>query len=798
MTRTLANTSACAWALPVALSLVWAMPATASPDSPADPEAEAPVFTAGAQASPPGPPAPLPPPLDTDPEQRRAIRGCPVGTSCEGRDLEGLRAFEAETFGPKGSLWLDDDDPYGHNATRSGRPGRGAPPARGLAKKSPPKKGTDLRPDLPWLDELELPDLPMRWDERVIKYLEFYKDDPRGRNTMRGWLRAQGKYRDLILGHLRKARLPEDLLYVAMIESSYDPETYSRVGASGIWQFMPAGGRIYGLLISRWIDERNDPVRSTEAAMLYFADLYQRFGDWHLALAAYNAGYGAVLKAVATYNSNDFWELLDYENALPWESTIYVPKALAAAIVGRNRAFFGFADVAAEPTLTWDTVAVPKSVSLSVIARASGVSADDIKELNPQLRRGRTPPTVKDYVVRIPEGKAPLFAERFAQLRGDWDTYDAYVVSHGERFEDVATAHGISRHKLAQLNGISHESEVGGGTILVVPRVSEADRQKNLARAKESLYTSGDPKGQPGDKLLVAVPDKDFRVAGKRRVFYRVVAGDSQYSVAGAFGVSREELAAWNGLEPRAHLHPRMILQVFVAKDFSADEAGVALLDEDLLWIVNRGSEEHLDEVETRRGRKREVYTAKKRESFEDIGKKLGLTARDLARVNRRPHTTVLEPGEEIIVYKVVDASRSERAATQARKQGRGQRKKKNIEPRAKEEGEKGDRDKDSDEKSSSDKGSSEKGSSEKSSNEQGASEKSSNEKSASDKGSSDKGSNEKSSSEKSSSDKSSDEKGASETTSSKESSDRESAKDKSSGDEDSGEKSSDEKSGPS
>jgi hypothetical protein len=146
--------------------------------------------------------------------------------------------------------------------------------------------------------------------------------------------------------------------------------------------------------------------------------------------------------------------------------------------------------------------------------------------------------------------------------------------------------------------------------------------------------------------------------------------------VAGAFGVSRADLAAWNGLDLAAHLHPRMVLQVFVPETFSAEEAGVALLDESRLMIVTRGSDEHLDEVETRRGRKRAVYKAQERESFESIGKKVGLSARDLARVNRMPHTTVLEPGQEIIIYQVVDASRSSRAAAQAKEQTRGKSKK--------------------------------------------------------------------------------------------------------------------------
>jgi membrane-bound lytic murein transglycosylase D len=542
---------------------------------------------------------------------------------------------------------------------------------------SAPSDPTSVRPDLPWLAELEKPGFPVRWDERVIKYLEFYKKDPRGRNIMGAWIRDQGKYRDLILEHLRKAGLPDDLIYLCMIESSYDPHEYSRAGASGLWQFMRKGGRVYGLRIDHWVDERNDPVRSTEAAMLYWSDLYQRFGNWDLVMAAYNAGYAGVLRSVAKYNTNDFWQLLDYENALPWGSSIYVPKALAAAIVGHNRKLFGYDQIKDAERVEWDTVKVPKSVSLKVIARAAGVDLSEIEALNPHLRRGRTPPREKGFPVRVPRGTKKLFGPRFSALRPEWDLYDTYTVSHGERFEDIATMHGISRTGLRELNGMTHESDAHGGLVLVVPRVSAADKKRNLERAREKLYASGHPKGRPGEKLIVAVPDKSFHVAGKKRVFYRVVAGDTQYGVASAFGVDRFDLARWNRLDPESYLHPRMVLMVFVDPKRNLKARKIKLLDEDLLIIVNRGSKEHLELAEARMGRERKVYRAKRRESFAQIAKRYGLTDHDLARINRMPRNTVLEKGDEIIVYKVVDASRSDRAEKQARRARKNAPKKK-------------------------------------------------------------------------------------------------------------------------
>jgi membrane-bound lytic murein transglycosylase D len=657
-----------------ALALTWALCMASLADAPAHAQPGPQVAPARQAAR-----RLAPRPLETDPDQRRAIRGCPPGEDCRGQALEGLREFELEAFGPPpgtpSNPWVDDLDVQLDTGAARPRESRGAGRVPGR-----PARPTDLRPDLPWLAELDMPDLPVHWHERVIQYLEFYKNDPRGRNIMRGWLRAQAPYRDMIVSRLRRAGLPEDLLYVAMIESSYNPRTRSSVGAMGLWQFMTAGGRIYGLWIDRWIDERQDPVRSTDAVVLYWKDLYHRFGDWNLAMAAYNAGYGAVLRSVTRFNTNDFWELAEYENALPWGTVLYVPKALAAAIVGRNRALFGFDDIDAAPPMAWDEVAVPQSVSLRTVARAAGVSVESIEELNPQLRRNRTPPTIQGYVLRVPRGTGALFAVRFGQLRKDWDRYDTYVMAHGERFEDVATIHGIARRKLAELNGVEQESDVRGGTVLVVPRISAEEKRKNRARAEEELYTSGDPPAAPGEPLLVAVPDAELQLPGKRRVFYRVVAGDTSSGVAAAFGIAREDLDLWNDLDLGAGLHPRMILQVFVPAGWdgvATDGAPIAVLDQERLLVITRGSEQHIALMEERMGRERMVYTAEKRESFADIGRKFGLTDHDIARINRRPHDTVLQPGEQVVVYKVVDRSRSQRAEDQARARRRSESRRK-------------------------------------------------------------------------------------------------------------------------
>lgn len=571
-----------------------------------------------------------------------------------------MREFELEAFPPQGANpWLDERTPVGSRIE--------AHPARKVTRPS------ELRPDQAWLDKLEMPDLPVTWTPRLIEYLLFYKNDPRGRSIMASWLQAQGRYRELIVSNLRKAKLPEDLLYDAMIESSYDVGTLSSAGALGIWQFMPEAGRIYGLRQDRWVDERRDPLRSTIAQMDYFRDLYQRFGDWQIALAAFNVGYGAMLRSIARYNTNDYNQLCEYENGLPWETCLYTPKVLATAIVGHNRAVFGFDKLKEDPPEQWDEVAVPKSVSIAILARASGAKEEDIKRLNPQLRQNRTPPGETGYVVRVPKGAKAEFGKKLAELQSDWDGMDAYVVAHGERLEDVATTFGISLSQLRKLNSITRESEIEGGTVLVVPRISAEAREKNRAKARANLHASG-PDQKEGEPLIVAVPDKDLQVPGKKRVLYRVVSGDTIKGVAHALHIKVAQLVGWNGLDEDGKLHPRMVLQAFVAPDFDADKANVALLDDTQCVIVTRGSDEHLDLAEQRTGRVRTEYVSKGDEKLESVAKRFGMGSHDLARINRISYNTVLAKGQKIIVYQVADPTRSERAEEQWKKTPKAKR----------------------------------------------------------------------------------------------------------------------------
>ncbi len=552
-------------------------------------------------------------------EHRRSVRGTTIESQAESDELRDLRRFE--------------EDAFGFHRKIEPAPAR----ARAAGEKDPapePDGDVDRPAEAAWTDTLALPDMPVRWEPRVLRYLEHFKNDKRGRSIMASWLRKQGRYRELIERALEHYRLPKSLLYVAMIESGYDCHDRSSAGASGLWQMMPQGGKIYGLRIDHWVDERNDPEKATDAAMRYLGDLKARFGSWHLALAAFNAGYGAVLQSVAKYNTNDYWELSRQENGLPWETVNYVPKAMASAIVGWNRDAFGFGDVVPTEPFRFDRVDVGSSTSLANIAKWSGATLDAVALLNPELRRGRTPPG--RWSVRIPEGSERRFRAS-TEKQGDspGDRVATHTVQFGERIEAIARAYHVGTKDLKKLNGIKDSEEVRPGLVLVVPDPG--------ARPSPVVVD-----GRDAEELIVAVPDAALEIPGRRRVFYKVVPGDQLGEVAAHFGVKPDDLRRWNHLDPDANLIGSLVLQIFIREN---QDAAAVLLDPERVKLVTIGSDEFFDLTEARKGRRRLILAARKGDTLKGLGARYGLTEADMERINHMSRTVDIEEGQRIVAY---------------------------------------------------------------------------------------------------------------------------------------------------
>src|SRR6185369_11721248 len=275
------------------------------------------------------------------------------------------------------------------------------------------------------------------------------------------------------------------------------------------WQFMPGAARAYGLEVSYWVDGRRDPERSAEAAARYLKDLYVRFGSWYLVFAAYNAGYGAVLTSITRYNTNDYWELCRHESGLPWESSIYVPKILAAAIVGHNLELFGFGDVTPDPPFVYDRVEAPAGTTFAAIARAAATRPEVIASLNAHLSRERTPPDRGASAVRIPVGTAALYAEALERSRGAADRLDSVVLRFGETIDDLARARGLAPRELRRLNGVKDGAELRAGVTIVVPKRAAVAR-KDARPAEGGDARDAEAGGADDDTTIVAVPDRVF------------------------------------------------------------------------------------------------------------------------------------------------------------------------------------------------------------------------------------------------------------------------------------------------
>jgi membrane-bound lytic murein transglycosylase D len=607
------------------------------------------AVAAGAGPSKPRAPAAPRDPGEESLAERRAVRGVPVDdvATPETPELRELRRFEEQMFPRSGAPRPPAGDAALPAPALPGSWGGSGDVPPELRSPAPPAgSGTTPAPDSDWLRALKLPDFPVRWDPQVLRYLDYFKNDPKGRSVMSNWLRRAGRYRELFDKVLARHALPRDLFYLAMIESGFESAARSRVGAGGVWQFMPGAARAYGLEVSYWIDGRRDPERAADAAARYLKDLHVRFGSWPLVFAAYNAGYGAVLRSITNYNTNDYWELIKHESGLPWESSLYVPKIIAAAIVGRNQAAFGFADVTPDPPFAFDEVEVPAGTTLATVARAAGARTEVVEALNPQLLRGRTPPERGPARVRVPAGTAAVYATNIDKARAA-DKLDTVLLRFGETLDEVARARGVAVRELRRLNGVKDSAELRAGTAIVVPRKVDKSKDKDDDDGREAGKDTA--ASEPDDTVLVAVPDRSFGYEGRERVFYRARDGDSLDEIADAFGVRSEELIEWNNVDPGAKLHPRMVLQIFVRKDF--DPAGVLLLDAARVRVVTLGSEEFLELETARRGKKRLTYTAKAGDTLIKIGRRYGLTPGDLARINRFSYNTELHEGDRVVVY---------------------------------------------------------------------------------------------------------------------------------------------------
>ncbi len=407
------------------------------------------------------------------------------------------------------------------------------PPAEADASPAP-EVATAVRADLATTSH----DIPIPLNDRVLRFVEIFQG--RLRPFLTEGLARGAAYLPMIHAVFREEGLPLDLGFVPLVESAFKTTALSRASARGVWQFMRPTGKEYGLRSDWYIDERADPEKATRAAAKYLKALHRMFGDWHLAIASYNGGPGRVQRAVKRTGIDDFWELTDSSKHLPRETRDYVPMILAAAIIARNPAQYGF-EIPVTLPFTTDIVTVSGPVDLRNVAEWAGVPADDIRSLNPELRRWTTPVRAREYQLRVPLGSMASVLEGYAGAApGDAAALQWYTVRKGESLPTIARRLRVSRADLAEANYLNTTARVQPGQRLVVPRAPSAALLARRGSAPASTAAR------------VAAADADTREAEVTRTVYRVRKGDTLFSIARRHGVSVENLRAWNRIKGSA------------------------------------------------------------------------------------------------------------------------------------------------------------------------------------------------------------------------------------------------------
>jgi membrane-bound lytic murein transglycosylase D len=423
-------------------------------------------------------------------------------------------------------------------------------------------------------------DIPVVVNEAVLRAVAFYQF--RSPTAFAGALKRSGRYLPMMRAIFHEEGLPEDLVYMAMIESAFKANAHSRARAHGFWQFIDGTARRYGLRKTTYVDERSDPEKSTRAAARYLRDLYEMFGDWNLAMAGYDAGEGKILKGLQRLGATDYWQLSS-GSFLRRETRDYVPFVLAAALISKDPANYGF-DVVADSPLRFEVVPVPRSVDLARVAEAVGTPLAELQLLNSELKSRVTPPGVAGYPLRVPEGTAALLAPRLASLPPAPAGRERKVTARkGDTVAKLASRSGVSVEELCGANDLPRTARLRQGQVLVVPHrpptlkktappasvaASVRPRSEGEIRALPTpgaavtrvdevppFRAAAGPAAEPALPARVDIPASGFTTVpatrssdSTKKILYTVRPGDSLYRIAAKYGLTVDQITRENGI----------------------------------------------------------------------------------------------------------------------------------------------------------------------------------------------------------------------------------------------------------
>lgn len=488
-------------------------------------------------------------------------------------------------------------------------------------------------------------EIPLDQNEHVEKWLRYFHSNPKGREFMEKCLSRSGRYLPMMKNVLRENGLPEELVYIALIESGFSPRAHSKANAVGYWQFIRGTGKRFGLRIDPLIDERRDPVLSTRAAAEYFKALYGMFNSWHLAMASYNVGEFRVKRVVTKYYTRDLWALLKKRRALPAETRNYVPKFIAATIIAKDPAKYGFADIQYQDPLSYDTVALNSGISLNKLANNLNVDIEELKLLNPKFRTDFVPISRgTETFVRIPVGRATdamaaLSLSVSTQPKISLADHFYYRIRRGDNLSSIAQRHRTTVSRLRRLNDLSNRTILRVGRRIKVP-----------------------DNGGDGIRL---VSEEDTRGPATRDTndaeFHTVRSGENLSIISQKYGVSIPDLLKLNQLRNASFLRKGQKLRIraesfpkstkvgkkrsLALAKFKSKSATRKIQNE-----VTRGrgkTNRHVAAAEARKFRK---HTVRRGETMYHVSKKYGVSLNSLAKANKLRLDTRVLAGQRLLI----------------------------------------------------------------------------------------------------------------------------------------------------
>ncbi|MFC1511940.1 LysM peptidoglycan-binding domain-containing protein [Candidatus Latescibacterota bacterium] len=504
-------------------------------------------------------------------------------------------------------------------------------------------------------------DVPIEFNRTVRNAIYYFQNSRR--QEIEAWLKRSGRFMPLIQSILEEEGLPSDIAYLAMIESGFKTRAYSRARAAGMWQFIYATGKIYGLNRNQWVDERYDPIKATRAAARHLNDLYKITDDWNNVMAAYNSGQGRIANQLEENENIEFWDL-----ELPRETRNYVPFYMAAVVISKAPEVFGFDNIEKDPPFEFDLVEVHPYTSLSEAAKCCGTDVATLKELNPELLTDRVPPGDESYQLRIPQNTEEIFLAEYSKIPAE--TYqppqeDHVVVNRGDTFSGIADRYRVPLSQLRAANPqISNINRLSIGQRINLPwnttrstrqstpvTVDRSNTSQYIVRRNDTLgiiarrfgttyqtiqalnNMGNNTRIYPGNRLLVPDPNTPVAADNTNVTEYIVQRNDSLDIIARRFGTTYRTLQTLNNMGNRTTIYP-----------------GQKLIIRESATMARTTQQVQEQRQATPSSSETVEYTVQRNESLDIIARRFRTTYQAIQALNNMGNRTIIYPGQRLLV----------------------------------------------------------------------------------------------------------------------------------------------------